>query len=646
GPIPFGRIRLAALLAPAALLAVLSAAGCKEAPPPARVVLVTIDTLRADRLGAYGYGRDISPTIDALAAEGTLFENASSTTPLTGPAHAGILTGRYPLVTGFRNNGSALLAPEERTLPEVLKERGFRTAAVVSCLVLSSHFGFDQGFDLYYDEDIHSELGRGLWFEERKADKTVDRTLRWIEAEKERPFFVWMHLFDPHHPYDPPGADLKSPPEQRYDDEIAFADRELGRFFDRLRQMDLWDDTLVIVAGDHGEALGEHHERFHGVFIYQSTMHVPLIVRLPGAPKGRRVSDLTSIIDIAPTVLAALGMPPLEQVQGVSLLDAVKGSGRVPARSPYLESIYGSSSYGWAPIFALRTSRWKYIDLPTPELYDLEADPGETRNLALAEPARAQEARGEFQRVKTGLESIQRDDAETAPMDDEMRERLLSLGYISGTESKLRKGEPRDPKEVAEVAEGISLVSKLRGTEYEKGIEAVLQEVLRVDPENKMGLVQYARFLAKEKRLEEAIAMMRRAIEIYPDTEELYRSLGWMLIRNERHNEAIALFSDGLQAMPSSASVLYLYGYANFRAGNWERALEALGESLKLNPTESKAYYLSGLCQEKLGRRDAAYATFDRYLKREPRVQDLFVDPYLAEFRKDPRFSSLVKPYL
>jgi arylsulfatase A-like enzyme/Flp pilus assembly protein TadD len=653
-----GTLALRTLTSRAAVLAAVAVglAGCGflaacrgGGEPPRRVVLVTIDTLRADHVGAYGSTKKLTPTLDALAAEGTVFEHTSSTTPLTGPAHASILTGRYPLVTGVRNNGTTQVSPGENLLSEMLRAKGFRTAAVVSCLVLASHFGFSQGFDLYYDEDITSQLGKGMWYEERKADKTVDRTLRWVEAEKERPFFVWMHLFDPHHPYDPPGSDLNTPPGPRYEAEIAYADREIGRFFSELKRLGLWDDTLIIVAGDHGESLGEYDELFHGIFTYEATMAVPLIVRLPGAPRGRRVSDLASLLDITPTVLHALGEPMPEGMQGVSLVDAVRGSGRVPARSAYMESIYGSGSYGWAEVHALRTPRWKYIQLPTPELYDLQADPKETRNLAIAEPARSAEVSEDLRRMQAGLQALQRADVGSAALDDEMRERLLSLGYIAGTESKMRKGEPRDPKGVADVAEGISLAMKLRKVrtpEMDEAAERVLREILRVDPENKMALVQWARLLASTKRLEEAVATMRRAIEIYPDSEELYRSLGWMLIRNDRTDEAIALFSEGLQAMPASASVLYLYGFANFRAGNWERSLEALGESLKLNPREAKAYYLSAVCEEKLGRRDAAYATFERYLEREPDVQSLFRDPYLEGFRKDARFAGLVKRYL
>jgi len=620
-------------------LALPLASGCGAPPPPKNVVLVTIDTLRADRLGAYGSKKNLTPTLDALAAEGTVFDNASTTIPLTGPAHSSMLTGRYPIVTGFRNNGTALLAPEETLLSEVLHDRGLRTAAVVSCLVLASHFGFNQGFDLYYEDDITSSKGRGMWYEERKADKTVDRTLRWLESERGRPVFIWMHLFDPHHPYDPPGADLSLPFEQRYDMEVAFVDRELGRFFDELRKKGMWDDTMVIVAGDHGESLGQHREQFHGIFVYQATMAVPMIVRLPGARRGAHVTDQASVLD-------AMQIPLPDDLQGVSLLPSLTGSGRIPARSPYLESIYANASFGWAEVSAIRTPRWKYISLPSPELYDLDADPGEATNLVNRDPARAEEVRGELTELRGRLESQQRTDNQAVALDDEMRERLLSLGYIAGTESKLRQGEPRDPKEVVDLAEKTTMATGLMKRGRRDQAETALREVLARDPENKMALLSFARLLAVTKREDDAVATMHKAIGIYPDSEELYRVLGMILIRYDRKDEAIALFSQGLEAMPASTSVMYMYGYANFRADRWQRAMEALEESLKLNPKVPKAHYLIGLCHEKLGERDEAYASFEKYLEMEPDVESLFQDPYLEDFRKDPRFASLVKRYL
>ncbi len=625
----------------------LTATGCGEPPVPKNVILVTIDTLRADHVGAYGSDKGLTPTLDALAAEGAVFDNASTTIPLTGPAHSSILTGRYPIVTGFRNNGTALLSPEETLISEVLHDHGMRTAAVVSCLVLASHFGFNQGFDLYYESDITSKKGRGMWYEERKADKTVDRTLRWIESEQGRPMFVWMHLFDPHHPYDPPGVDMTLPLERRYELEIAFADKQLGRFFDELKKMGMWDDTMIIVSGDHGESLGEHHEQFHGIFVYQATMHVPLIVRLPGAKRGIHVSDQASVLDIFPTVLDALHLPLPDNIQGFSLTKSLTGRGRIPARTPYLESIYANASYGWAEVSAIRTPHWKYISLPSPELYDMDSDPNESVNLVNRDTAQAEEVRGELTDLRGRLESLQRTDNEAVALDDEMRDRLLSLGYIAGTESKLRKGEPRDPKEVVDLGEKVTLVS--RDDAQSPASTRPRRRCTRcwtATRRTRWRCCSYARLLATTKRVDEAVATMHKAIDIYPDSEELYRVLGMILIRNDRKEEAIALFSKGLEVMPSSASLIYMYGYANFRADKWRKAIEALEESLKLNPAVPKAYYLLGLCHEKLHERDAAYASFEKYLGMEPDVESLFKDPYLEDFRKDPRFAALVKRYL
>lgn len=631
----------------ALLLTTLTATACQVPRPVRNVILITIDTLRADHLGAYGHTGGLSPNLDALAREATLFENASTPIPLTGPAHSSILTGRYPLVTGVRNNGTTVLHEDERLLSEILKENGFRTAAVVSSLVLDSRFGFDQGFDLYYEEDITSTTGRGMWFSERKADMTVDRALQWVEAQSEHPFFLWMHLFDPHHPYNPPGLPDGLPPGERYAREIAFVDREVGRFFDALKRLSLWDSSFLVVAGDHGESLGEHNEMYHGVFVYESTMHVPLIMRHPAYATPRRVSDQVTVIDIFPTVLDAVGVPSAGiRQQGITLMDAVIGRGDIPARGLFFESIYGSTSFGWAEVSAVKTPQLKFIDLPSPELYDLDADPHETENLASRDGTHVTALREKLREVRSPLQAVMRTDIPAAALDDEMRDRLLSLGYISGRDSIMRRGTPRDPKEVSHLAGRLTEARRLRRSGEAEAAEEILRDVLRQDPENKMALMSLGRLLASEGRTDEAEVTLRRALATYPDAEEFYRVLGWMLIHGDRKDEAIELFKSGLEQAPRSAVLLYMFGFANFRAERWASARDALNESLILNSDLPKAHYLVGVCQEMLGDRDGAYAAIERYLELEPDVESLFRDPYLEELRQDPRYSELIKRFL
>jgi arylsulfatase A-like enzyme/Flp pilus assembly protein TadD len=647
GPAPAAPPRAAAALA---LLAAAAAAGCarSEAAAAARnVILITIDTLRADRLSCYGSRRVYTPAIDRLAAEGVLFERAFTTTPLTAPAHASMLTGRYPSTHGLRLNGASVLDARETTLAEAAQARGMRTAAVVSCLVLESRFGLNQGFDLYYEEGI-SAAGdeHGLWYDERKAAKSVARALRWLQAESDRPFFLWLHLFDPHHPYEPPPPFKESYEERPYDGEIVYTDRALGKLLDAVERLGLHENTLIILAGDHGESLGEHQENFHGTFVYDATVRVPMIIRAPGGRRGARVADIASTLDVMPTALDALGIPVPEGVEGFSLMPAVTGSGRVPARTLYLESVYPSATYGWAEVRAVRTPSLKYVDLPGAEVYDLDDDPRELNNLHGKDPRLAQAGRAEFRELTARLAETARRDAETADLDEEFRNRLLSLGYIAGTESKVKREGARDPKEVALLMEPLGYArSILREKKHEEAIH-LLEIAVKADPENKIGLVLLGRAYAESGRRAEGKATLRRAIDVYPDAEEIYRILGWMHIKDGEHDEAAALFGRLVHHQPRSGMAHYLYGFAWFYAEKWERSLQALEEARALSPRFSKIPYLMAIGYERTGRREEALAALDGYLRLEPDVESLFRDPYFADLKSSPGFQALIRKYL
>lgn len=636
----------AAALFPAALLH--PACSFTQAASPVRnVILITIDTLRTDRLGCYG-GRKIStPTIDSLARDGVLFEKAYTPVPLTAPSHSSMMTGRYPITHGLRINGASVLSDQEVTLAELTRDRGMRTGAVVSCLVLESRFGLNQGFDFYYEEGISAAGSQhGLWYDERKAVKSVDRAVKWLQAESDRPFFLWLHLFDPHHPYDPPPPFKESYKDRPYDGEVVYTDRALARFLDTVKALGRYDDSLIILAGDHGESLGEHQENFHGTFVYDVTMHVPLIVRAPGGGRGVRVPDIASTMDIMPTALEALGIPAPHGVEGFSLMPAVRGTGRVPARTIYLESIYPGTTYGWAEVKGVRMPGLKMIDLPQPELYDLEEDSRELNNLAGKDPRRMQIGREEYRDVTAQLAETARKDSATADLDEEFRNRLLSLGYIAGTESKARVGTARDPKDVALLIEPIGYSRGL--LKEKKFTEAVnlLELSIKADPENKLGLVLLGKALAEAGRRPEAKETLRRALDIYPDSEEIYRVLGWMLIRDGAYDEATALMGRLVSQAPRSGQAHYLYGFTYFYAKKWDKAIEALEQSRSLNPRYAKTHYLLAICLEQKGRRAEALKSLDTYLKLEPDVEALFRDPYLERVVRSPEFTEIVRRYL
>ena len=644
-----GHSRRAAIAAGILLLACASAAcGRSSAAAPVRnVILITIDTLRADRLGCYGGRKIYTPNLDAFAADGVLFEKAFTPVPLTAASHATMLTGRYPITHGLRNNGTSVLSDQETTLAEILRDHGMRTGAIVSCLVLESRFGLNQGFDLYYEEGIGASGGQhGLWYDERKAVKSVDRAVKWLQAESDRPFFLWLHLFDPHHPYDPPPPFKQTYKDRPYDGEVVYTDRALWRFFETVKSLGLYDNSLIILAGDHGESLGEHQENFHGTFVYDATMHVPFIVRAPGGGRGVRVTDIASTMDVMPTALDALGLPIPDNVDGFSILPAVMGTGRVPARAIYLETIYPSATYGWAEVKGVRMPTTKFIDLPRPELYDLEEDGRELNNLEAKDPRRAQSGRSEYRDVTARLGQTARKDTTTANLDDEFRNRLLSLGYIAGTESKARRGTARDPKEVALMMEPLGYARGLMADrKWDEAIK-LLKMAEQADPENKIGLVLLGKALAEAGKREEAKQTLKRAIDVYPDSEEIYRVLGWMLIRDGAYDEASSLMARLVTEAPRSGTAHYLYGFTYFYAKKWEKAIAAFEESRSLNPSFSKTPYMMAICYEQTGKRAEALRMLDAYLKLEPDVESLFRDPFFAGLRKSGEFTDLIRKYL
>ncbi|HEY3176123.1 MAG TPA: sulfatase-like hydrolase/transferase [Candidatus Polarisedimenticolia bacterium] len=618
-------------------------------PVPRNVLLITLDTLRADRVGCTGSTKGLTPNLDALAADGVCFINAYSTVPLTAPSHATMLTGRYPLSHGLRNNGTQVLSPEEILLSEILHERGFQTAAIVSSLVLSSEFGLNQGFDLYYEDGIKGSEGRhGLWFDQRVGDKTVDRALLWMKAEGDRPFFLWVHLYDPHAPYEPPSPWKEKYAKTPYDGEVAFTDVQVGRLLDELRSMGLYDRTLIAVSGDHGEGLGDHQELYHAIFLYDATTHVPLIFRIPGAGRGRRVSDLASTLDISPTILEALKIPAptgRHAPQGVSLLSAAAGRGRVPARALYLESIYPTASYGWATTKAFIRAPWKFIDLPEPELYEMTNDPREKTNLNASEPARVYELRSEYDVLTAEIEAV-KGEAETAAIDDETRDRLMSLGYIGGQQSETISRVGPDPKRMASLLVPLSDASLLMRTKKYPEAESAYQKVLETDPDNRIGLIALGRALVDQGKLDEAGPYFRRAIATYPDVEEFYRVFGWTYLRARRFGEAEEVFKKALAALPQSAHMHFLLGYTRFLIGKWSGAEEELELAVRLNKRLGKPHYLIAICRLRAKDESGALASLEEYLKRDRDIESLFRDPFFDELRKRPAFQDLIKKYL
>src|SRR5713226_5933067 len=358
------------------------------------VVVITIDTLRADHLGCYGYKQIRTPNIDALAADGVRFERAYTAVPVTLPSHTVIFTGTYPMLSGMHDFAANKLNPTQPTLASVLKEHGYATAAVIGSAVLDSRFGLNRGFDFYYDHfDFNRLQESNLEEMERPGNLVADVALDWLAKNRTNKFFLWMHLYDPHYPYRPPAPYSEQYKDRPYDGEIAFADAQVGRLIAFLKANGLYRNTVIVLAGDHGESLGEHGEKTHGFFIYNATLHVPMIIRLPGNSSPRVVSDLASLADLMPTILTALKVDPPSQVQGVNLLPLTAAKKTEESRSLYAETFLPRLHFNWSELRSVETEKYHFIDAPKPELYDLSRDPGETQNLYAEKKDVAEELR-------------------------------------------------------------------------------------------------------------------------------------------------------------------------------------------------------------------------------------------------------------
>ena len=408
---------------------------------PTSVVVITIDTIRADRLSAYGFGSASQPALDRLAREGVVFEQAISVAPLTLPAHTSLFTGLFPPGHEVRDNVSPPAHAGLVTLAELLREQGYRTGAFTGSTVLAADRGLAQGFERYTDSERsarRSDWQRGL---QRRADAVVADAIDWLDADAGSRFFLWTHFYDPHRPYDPPEP-YRSEYVDPYLGEIAFVDSQVARLLEALDRRGRLASTFVVVAGDHGESLGDHGERDHGIFVYDAVLRVPLIIAGPGLAPAR-VATTVRLVDVMPTVLDLVGRP-IPAMDGISLVDLMRGRPRGPGRDVYAESFY-PRRLGWAPLRTLRDDRFKLIDAPRPELYDLSRDPFEQRNVLAQHPMVAAALRARLNAVGVSPAASR----STAGFDPQVQERLSSLGYVGTTAGDDESGLEHlpDPKD-------------------------------------------------------------------------------------------------------------------------------------------------------------------------------------------------------
>lgn len=552
------------------------------------VVVITIDTLRADHVGCYGYKQIHTPNIDALAADGARFERAYAAVPVTLPSHTVMFTGTYPMLNGMHDFAANKLNATQPTLAAVLKEHGYATAAVVGSAVLDSRFGLNRGFDFYYDHfDFNRLQESNLEEMERPGNMVADVTLDWLARNYNKKFFLWMHLYDPHYPYHPPAPYAAEYKDRPYDGEIAFADAQVGRLIRFLKSKGLYNNTLIVLSGDHGESLGEHGEKTHGFFIYNATLHVPFMIHLPGASSPRVVPELVSLADLMPTVLQTLKMETPSQVQGRSLLPLIKAKPKdEEARSLYAETFLPRLHFNWSELRGVESAKYHFIDAPRPELYDLTKDPGETQNLysdkkAVGEEMRARLA-GLIRQYSAGQEL-----AEKTGLDPALMERLKSLGYAGfsggGSPTITDRALP-DPKDRIQAYELISdAIAESQHGEYPESTE-------------KLNL----------------------ALKTEPDSVPVRYLLGLNYYRMRQFPSAVEQLERVLQLSPDYALAAFQLGLAYARAGDFDHAIQALKRALELDATNFSAAYNLGIVYEQKQMVTEAIAAFRQSLSISP----------------------------
>src|SRR5438128_5014889 len=619
------------------------------------VLLITIDTARADHIACYGAKQVQTPTTDALAHDGILFERAISQVPLTWPSHAVILTGTYPFQNGVQDFTGPPLAPQFRSVAQAFKQHGYATGAVVSAFVLDRSFGLARGFD-FYDDAFSAETfqQKDLGLVDRKAADSVTRAIEWFEKSPRRPFFFWLHLYDPHSPYDPPEPFQTQYRDRPYDGEIAYADHELGRLIDWLKRNQLYDRTLIVFLSDHGESLGDHGEKEHGFFVYNSTVHIPLIVKPTagsGFRPGGRIARPVETVAVAPTLLAAAGIKDAveKQFNSRGLLGAAAGK----EDAAYSETFYPLNSFGWSPLHALETNRYHYIDAPQPELYDLSADPEEKNNLVASQGATASVLKEKLQSL------VQRNpykppEGGNANLSPDALEKLRALSYVAYhspvSPEALATGLP-DPKiKLEEFNSILSAEDAFHANDFEKGerllarvreqdpkmyivpfmlgeaanarkdwpeAEAEFRKCLDLNPNFDQAMTGLSRVLMYQNKDEEAKQWARNALKYNPENYRAWYQLGFIEAKTDKQ-AAIADYEKAVAIQSNFAPLRRDLGLLYYQQQNYAKAAKHLAKAVELGMNEAPLWNFLGISHSRSNRLALAVESYKRALKLNP----------------------------
>ncbi len=623
-----------------------------QAPPS--IILISVDTLRADHLSCYGYRRTPTPHIDAIARGGTIFSQVDSQVPLTLPSHVSLFTSTYPFANGIEDNAVAL-GPEAVTLATVLKSRGYRTGAFVGGFVLDRRFGLNRGFDEYDSPfDLRRQVGKDPSEIKRLGQDVTSSAEKWLAENAGSPFFVFLHLYDLHTPYELPQG--KRPPRgsSGYDVELGYVDSVIGQFWNFLDQRHLLANTLVVFVSDHGESLGDHGETTHGYFIYQSTLHVPLIFHWP-ADSGSfraRIDEPASLLDVAPTVLQYLGLSEPPQFQGRSLLSTLRGQASGAGEEIYSESLYAHDHFGTSSLRSLRVGAYQYIEAPKPELYNLAHDPQETANLYAAKHALALSFRERLAGLRARYQS--KNGAAPASLSPEVVERLRSLGYLSvssshpasldtgpdpkdrirafeeygrallqaaagdltGADAEMRRLLKEDPN-LIDVRVSLGL-DEQKLNQHEQAIQE-FQQVLRQDPLNTLAHFNLAVSEFALRRQDDAVKELQAVLAIAPYYTRAEELLGTIWLQKNDYSRARAQFSHLLTIDPNNYTAHYNLGVLAVMEKQWTEGEQQLRAALDIEPASPEGHNTLGSLYLQLGELDKARQEFEHAVSLQPK---------------------------
>jgi arylsulfatase A-like enzyme/lipoprotein NlpI len=622
------------------------------------VVLISIDTCRADHLGCYGYSRKTSPNVDSVAADGIVFNHAVSCVPVTLPSHSSMLTGTIPLYHKVRDNNSYRLSGSNITLAEILRENGFATGAVIGAFVLDSQFGLDQGFDTYNDTFLQSHKAGHFSYNERSAEEVTHFANLWLEQHRSEKSFLFIHYYDLHDPYQLhkgfrfSSLPFVSFPKDSYDSEIAYTDRCIGLVIKKLKDLGIYDSTLLLITGDHGESLGAHGEKTHSYFIYHSTLHVPLIIRVPGGPKGR-IHNLAGLIDIVPTVCGVLGIDAPACVQGKDLSGFFSGKGvPVDDRYIYCESLY-PTKFGLGAFLGVVSDNYKYIHTSAPELYNLRKDPAETRNLLKQQ---GQQAQIMAEQLKLFLKDNRLADMADSRMqtDKETMQRLQSLGYVAShsvDENVQFEQQGPNPREYLEFYQFYSQYLSLMSSEEFYKAKKLCYKMLAKWPEIGQIYFYLGIVAVSEKDTQGTLSHFTRYLEFedsQPDDNDFtlranpdsqlaiaHTNVGGVYVQQGQPELAIEHFKKAVRYDPYNAAAINNLAKIYTVVGDPNDAVALYNRVLTLEPDDPAEVYCNlGTALLKLGRLDEAISSYKEALRLKPDWQQARDYLSIAEAKK------------